>query len=83
MAKRFADMVSWEPPPPTKEEALAPEYEDMGDRALNDIIGLNPRTPSEWEIYEQKREAQKKAIREAEFQKGRRFEIDVSNKTGR
>jgi len=86
MAKKsMVDMSPWTPPPVTREEALTPDYSDTddGERCLDQLVRELPaHTPTEWEKYQADRDAQKEAIIEDEFQKSRRFEIDIKNKTG-
>lgn len=85
MAKKSSMVESvWTPPPVTREEALTPDYSDTddGDRCLDQLVRELPaHTPTEWEKYQADRDAQKDAIIEDEFQKSRRFEIDIKNKT--
>ena len=86
MAKKsMPDISPWTPPPVTREEALTPDYSDTddGERCLDQLVRELPaHTPTEWEKYQADRDAQKEAIIEDEFQKSRRFEIDIKNKTG-
>ncbi len=85
MAKKvLLNSIVWEPPPPTRAEALRPDYIDDGARDLDQMVSDLPLDPpSEWQKMDMRREDQKEQIRETEFQQSRRFEIDINNKTGR
>lgn len=76
-------MEPWTPPPVTREEALAPEYSDDGDRALDQMVNVTAPGTDEWERYRLDRERQKSDLIDQEQDRNRHFEIDISNKTGR